>query len=83
MGRPKGSTNSKYYHYEIHHLTETGEMMEHKYFISQKDIANHFNISMSLVNRLIADPTYTPRDKTKNIRIFRIQQEVKSVEQHD
>jgi len=83
MGRPKGSGNKKYFHYEIHHLTPTGEVDEHKHFISQKDIAEFYQISISLVNRLIADPSYTPRDKTKNIRIFRIQQEVKSIEQSD
>ena len=76
MPRPKGAKNCSNYHYEIHQLTPTGEYLHSKYFRSQQEICEFTGFSLSLINRLVADPTRTPRDKSRNIRVFRVQRQV-------
>ena len=80
MPRPAGSQNINNYHYEIHQLKPDGEFIMSKYFRSQKEICNFTGFSLSMINRLIADPTKTPRDKSRNIRVFRVQQPVPTEE---
>jgi hypothetical protein len=80
MPRPAGSQNINNYHYEIHQLTPDGDFIMSKYFRSQKEICNFTGFSLSMINRLIADPFKSPRDKSRNIRVFRVQQPVPTEE---
>jgi len=80
MPRPTGSQNINNYHYEVHQLKPDGEFIMSKYFRSQKEICDFTGFSLSMVNRLIADPSKTPRDKSRNIRVFRIQEPVEAAE---
>jgi hypothetical protein len=80
MPRPAGSTNISNYHYEVHQLTPDGEYITNKFFQSQKQICEYTGFSLSMINRLIADPSKTPRDKSRNIRVFRVQQPVEPQE---
>ena len=50
-----------------------------KYFRSQKEICDFTGFSLSMINRLIADPSKTPRDKSRNIRVFRVQEPIEQV----
>ena len=79
MPRPAGSLNINNYHYQIHQLTPNGEFIMSKYFRSQKEICDFTGFSLSMINRLIADPTKTPRDKSRNIRVFRVQEPIEQV----
>ena len=46
----------------------------------EQEICDFTGFSLSMVNRLIADPSKTPRDKSRNIRVFRIQEPVEAAE---
>jgi len=81
MPRKTGSSNTSNYHYDLHQLTPSGEFLSSRLFRTQGEIVQFSGFSLSVVNRLITDTSKEVRDKSRNIRIFRIQQPVEPIEQ--
>jgi hypothetical protein len=62
--------NKSYYHYQVIESDENKQIKSKKYFINRKEVLEHYNISMRIINNFISNPNYVSK-KLPHIKILK------------